>query len=623
MSLEVSALGLAFLGTGIIILGFLHKPLTRPDTPGSTAFAVTVFGCALWPLSLSLGLLVDGEVTAAVAWSGRLVAPTVLTVGWFLLAVRITTDRHPQWWLVAALAGYVGFELIVLATNPFHHVGFDPAVVAGAGGITPDWNAWFWIQATINYVLMASATVILAAEAIRATGLRRRQSALLAIAVVPTGIANLMTISGLVQVPHDLSPFGFVGSAIIMSWALYRAEFLDIVPIARKTALEELPHAVVTLGSDGRVIDFNAVARQYFNAEAGIGAPTRAFFANVADETVAAFESGEMGHRQVRIETDEGTRYFDCTASAVGSDPAAGRVLVFRDVTDRIHRERQLLEQNETLSEFANIVSHDLQGPLMEVRSSATLAVQTGEADHVEHVLEGADRMERLVDDLLELARSGRQIDDPVPVSLESVAGRAWGSVWTPEAELSVEADCTIAADPDRLQQLLENLFRNAVEHGSSNHSFADAHEGDVEHTSKSRSLADAHEDAVEHNSSDTVDRVTFTEQVGLHEGASSSGTLPADSVSVVVRAIPGGFAIDDDGSGIAPERRTRVFDRGFTSSPNGTGLGLAIVEQISTAHGWSIDVTESPEGGARFALTGVSVLETKSDPDRMALAED
>ncbi|MFP9190741.1 histidine kinase N-terminal 7TM domain-containing protein [Natrialbaceae archaeon A-CW1-1] len=603
MSLEVSALGLAFLGTGIIILGFLHKPLTRPGTPGSTAFAVTVVGCALWPLSLSLGLLVDGDITAAVAWSGRLVAPTVLTVGWLLLAVRITTDREPRWWLVAALAGYVGLELLVLATNPFHQFGFDPAVVVGTDGVTPDWNAWFWIQATINYVLMASATVVLAAEAIRATGLRRRQSALLAVAVVPTGIANLVTISGLVQIPHDLSPFGFVGSAIIMSWALYRAEFLDIVPIARNTALEELPHAVVTLASDGRVIDFNAVAQQYFNAEAGIGAPARPFFANVADETVATFETGEVGHRQVRIETDEGTRYFDCTASAVGSDPNAGRVLVFREVTDRIRRERQLLEQNETLSEFANIVSHDLQGPLMEVRSSATLAVQTGESDHVEQVLEGADRMDRLVDDLLELARSGRQIDDPTPVSLESVAQRAWGSVWTPEAELSVEADCTIAADPDRLQQLLENLFRNAVEHGST-----------------SRSVADAHEDAMEYcSTSDNVDRVTFTEQVGVYKETSSSGTLPDGFVSVTVRAIPGGFAIDDDGPGIASERRTHVFDRGITTSPDGTGLGLAIVEQISTAHGWSVDVTESPEGGARFSLTGVSVLETQGDPDRMS----
>lgn len=573
MSGGVPVLGVAFLGTGLFFLGLLYKPITRPDTPGSRAFAVTMGGCALWALSLGVWLLVPDRTVAVLAWSGRLVAPTVLTVGWFLLALRIANGRPPARWVIGILAGYIAFELLLLATNPIHQIGFDPAVVAGGTGVAPHWNTWFWTQATINYAFMAGGTFILAAEAIRATGIRRRQSALLATATIPTALVNIATISGVIAVDTDLSPFGLAGSAVILTWAIYRAEFLDVVPIARDTALEELPHAVVTLGPDGRVVDHNTVARRYFGVEDGIGLPAREFFTDFPEETIHALETGTVTRFQTGLRTDDGERRFDCTVSTLGPDgKAAGRVIVFSEVTDRIRREQQLLEQRETLSEFANVVSHDIQGPLMELRGTAATAVRTDDVSHVERVLDAADRMDRLVDDLVELAESGQRIDDPTPVSLARVAERAWHAVWTPGSELSIETEQRIEADPDRLQQLLENCFRNAVEHGS----------------------GDGNDDAAP-------------------DGAPA---VPDGSVSVAVRSIPGGFTIDDDGPGVPPEQRGRVFDRGYTSTVDGTGLGLSIVEEIATAHGWSIEVTDAPDGGARFALTGVTIR--ADDPSRI-----
>jgi len=46
------------------------------------------------------------------------------------------------------------------------------------------------------------------------------------------------------------------------------------------------------------------------------------------------------------------------------------------------------------------------------------------------------------------------------------------------------------------------------------------------------------------------------------------------------------------------------VFERGYTTAKGGTGFGLAIVEDIATAHGWSVQATESETGGARFEFT-------------------
>ena len=70
--------------------------------------------------------------------------------------------------------------------------------------------------------------------------------------------------------------------------------------------------------------------------------------------------------------------------------------------------------------------------------------------------------------------------------------------------------------------------------------------------------------------------------------------------------SLPDGFAVADDGRGIPPAERDDVFRRGYSTTDDGTGYGLAIVETFVAAHGWSVDVTESDAGGARFEARGV-----------------
>ena len=80
-----------------------------------------------------------------------------------------------------------------------------------------------------------------------------------------------------------------------------------------------------------------------------------------------------------------------------------------------------------------------------------------------------------------------------------------------------------------------------------------------------------------------------------------------ADGVRVTVGDTDdGGFYVGDDGPGIAPDRRERVFESGYSTTDEGTGFGLAIVSEIASAHGWTIDLAESEDGGARFEVIGV-----------------
>jgi len=113
--------------------------------------------------------------------------------------------------------------------------------------------------------------------------------------------------------------------------------------------------------------------------------------------------------------------------------------------------------------------------------------------------------------------------------------------------DLVVDTDVTVLADEDRLQQLFENLFRNAREHAGTD--------------------------------------VTVT-----------IGTLDDEA----------GFFVSDDGSGIPVDERESVFEPGHSSKPTGTGLGLDIVRAITRGHDWSVEVTESSVGGTRFEFRNV-----------------
>ena len=245
------------------------------------------------------------------------------------------------------------------------------------------------------------------------------------------------------------------------------------------------------------------------------------------------------------LETDDDTEYILATT---------------RDITERKRNELDLKRKNERLEAFASVVSHDLRNPLEAVSTSLDLLDAEVDSDHLDRSHRAVDRMARLIDEVLTLAREGRTIDDPSPVSLAAIARDRWGSIPTDGGTLDVDTDTQIFADVGRLEQLLENLFRNAVEHGS--------------------------------------DAVT----VRLRSVESDGGTEAVPSAP----DSDGGFVIEDDGPGIPPDHRGRVFEMGHSTVADSPGLGLTIVDDIAQAHGWSVAVTESDAGGARFVFTNV-----------------
>lgn len=128
--------------------------------------------------------------------------------------------------------------------------------------------------------------------------------------------------------------------------------------------------------------------------------------------------------------------------------------------TEQLHaRKEQLTRQNERLEEFSSIVSHDLRNPLNVAEGNLELVREDYESEPLDAIEQAHDRMETLIDDLLEVARKGEIVADTEPVDLTMVINECWRNVATANASLNTDIDRIVDANRNRLKQVFENLF--------------------------------------------------------------------------------------------------------------------------------------------------------------------
>lgn len=274
--------------------------------------------------------------------------------------------------------------------------------------------------------------------------------------------------------------------------------------------------------------------------------PHEVFPDELADEACEHYEQAFNGNKTTFERKYRGEHYrVRVTPVRVDENEVDYVMAVAQSITEHVENKRRLEQQNKQLDEFVSVVSHDLRSPLSVAEGNLELLREECDSDRIESIGSALTRMDNLIDDLLQLARTGDGISDREQVNLANLFQNCWRNIETTDATIQINVDGTVQADKGRLSQVFENLMRNAIEH---------------------------------------------TEQ----------------TVTVTVGELEDGFYIADDGDGIPEDERDDVFEAGYTTADDGIGFGLSIVSDIVEAHGWEIHLTESTEGGARFEITGV-----------------
>ncbi|WP_276253694.1 PAS domain-containing sensor histidine kinase [Halomontanus rarus] len=362
---------------------------------------------------------------------------------------------------------------------------------------------------------------------------------------------------------------------------------------------DALPTQIALLDETGAIVYTNRAWETFgrendrFDAREDVGSNYLAVCnASDDDHAVAAAEGirsvidGDADEftREYPCHSPDERRWFTMRVAPFECEGERFVLVMHTNITERRLAEERVRSQADRMSEFARLLSHDLRNPLsVALAQTKTLAgdgssatdsetAHTHDELEIETLLSSLERMETILEDGLVLVSAETDSVDVAQlqtVALDTLGTEAWSHVETTHATLSIDESVAIRADPNLVSHLFENLFRNAVEHGS---------------TSRAKS-----DDIAEHQET------------------------PITSLTIRVGPLEDGFYVEDDGPGIPPENRTQVFESGYTTADTGSGFGLAIVEQVVAAHGWSIAVTDGRNGGARFEVTDVRVVPTRS----------
>ena len=558
MNRAVLVFSLAELLVGAVAVFVAYVAWGYRDRPGGLPLFVMASAAVCYVLTSVSASLVAEPLLWRLANAVRYPLTMAIAAGSAYFAVDFTQREeyyHPA--VGVGLGGVVALSFVAALTDPIHTLMVSEYTRTATGQIVMADGPLFWINTVVALFIILWSLALLSVELAGADGIYREQIAAIIVAFL-IGIGFFLWASLSPVATFNVASVGIVGWCAMTLWGVFRFDLFETAPIARETLIESMDEAVFALDTNDRIVDLNPHAREQFSIGTdAVGQPVEDVLTEYP-RLVNAIDKTDSD-REITIEANGHERHFLLKLSPVydsrrrigqlnNETLRVGRTILLREITDRKEREQELQRQNERLDEFASVVSHDLRNPLNVASGRVELAKQECSSEHLDAAERAHERMETLIDDLLALARDGRSGDEMEAVDLQALAENCWQTVDTADATLSTETEQLLFADRQLLQQLLENLFGNAVEHGGA-------------------------------------------------------------AVEITLGEIDDGFYVADDGPGIPADERNRVFESGYSLADDGTGLGLSIVKRVVETHGWEISVTDSADGGARFEITEIDVV--------------
>ncbi|MDR0339619.1 MAG: PAS domain-containing protein [Desulfovibrio sp.] len=418
----------------------------------------------------------------------------------------------------------------------------------------------------------------------------------------------------------------YILAAAVITWAMgwsflarrEQAGKAAALELFQARLLDNLPDGLITVDPDGLVRSANPAALSIlrFSAKELLGKPVsvlpRPIAARVTDP--AAPSGGNWA------QVTYGRAKLEVLALPMSGDKDNAWLLILRDRTQMRNLEKSLADAEKlaAVGTLAAGVAHEVRNPLSSLRGFAQyfvkkLAGRTPEEEYAKTMVREADRLNRVITDLLFLGRP--KAISPRRVDIESLAGEILALLRFDleqkklDIDLVLRAD-TVYADADSLKQALLNLLLNSI----------DALEGpaDVRRPAK-RLFPPALEARPPENGAAKRPSSPLPDAGGLDEAPpaivahadvdpafpSLPDLMRGGPLRIVSGRLPDAAYIEvqDTGRGMSREQRGKAFEAFFTDKENGTGLGLALVRRTMTDHGGAAHIASEPGKGCTVRL--------------------
>jgi signal transduction histidine kinase len=367
------------------------------------------------------------------------------------------------------------------------------------------------------------------------------------------------------------SEVAFLSGALQEAIAKLRAQ--EQAMSARAAASERLSHLIVesltagllVVDGSGRVEILNPAARRLLDiAGEPVGAPYDTLLQNAIPLSEVIAEGLHGGNpivrRSIQIAVNGRASHFGVSVSPLGSSRDHGVICLFSDLTNVVELEEQL-RLKETLARLGELtagIAHEFRNGLATIHGYSRLldpaALPAAYRPYVEGIRQEADTLGQIVTNFLNFARPEKL--SFAPVDLGRVAQRAADDL---RQELPAGTHVDVSGDfapTDGDEVLLRQVFGNLIRNAA--------------------------------------------------EACATAGVEPRIAIRGAIDPArrAGKISIEDNGPGIPPTDRERVFQPFFTTRARGTGLGLSLVQKIVVMHNGRVAVGESADGGASVEIT-------------------
>jgi PAS domain S-box-containing protein len=573
------AIPYAVVAVAMVTIGsVVHR---RRTVAGARPLTLLSFAIALWAGANVLVIARTGLPGMRVFSNLSYLAIATIPVIFFHFSVEYTghdlgLTRYGLWPLFVLPA----ITQVVVWTNTAHGLMWSVREASDAGAfntLSTEHAIWFEIHSVYSYLLLVLGTYVLVRTLITSDESYRGQAVALLGGAFAPWITNALFITDILEAPFDPTPIAFSVTAVGFLVAIYRHRILEMVPVARELARDELmdnlAEPVFILDDRQHVSDLNPAAATLLgmDPETAIGEPLTKVFPDLGEElTTGTDETVPDGGASMEVALRQGgsIRHYDVRVTELrrGGGFLNGHLVSLRDVNERRQREQRLDVLNRALR-------HDLRNEANVILGYAELGME--KHPDAEWVAAIQEHIEGMVD----LSHKVRQIeraldhDDvvPRPVEVVELVGRVVETVESERPDVDIETTL-----PDEGYVSVIDLFDEAVHN--------------------------ALENAVEHN----------------------DNPAPLVEVSVTVSETDDGevsIEIRDNGPGIHDNEREVLLRGRETQLDHISGLGLWIVNWIVTESGGRITFSDNEPRGSVVELR-VPMAEPPSDDDRPAASD-
>ncbi len=567
----------ALIGVGVAWVAAQRRP-----APSASTLMWMSLSASFWALMYTMELA-STTVNAKTFWSNMVMLGIVSTAAtWLIFALEYSGNTH---WLQArwlALLAVQPIVMVVLAwTNDSHHLVRKEFLLDTSQsfiGTRIIFGPAFWFHAVYSYSLNTLGIVLVLRTIMRFSREHRGQVILLVLASLFPFVANIFHLSGLLRFPIDPTPIAFTITGVLIAWALFRFQLLELVPVAYDLVIKSMGDAVFVLDKNSRILDLNPAAQALINRPQQGEFVGKRLTQIVPEREEFLLQFRDVMELQTEIEVlyDGQLRNFALRITPLYDrrHKVNGRLIVLHDITETKKIERELRRAKEeaeaasrTKSTFLANMSHELRTPLNAIIGYTTLMrdgmygeINERQMQRMERVVENSQHLLKLINDVLDISKieAGKmdlylETFEVAPL-LRDILSDVQASAAEKGNQIITQIPPqlgTLHADKTKVHQILLNIMSNAAK---------------------------------------------FTEKGTIHFTVQRHDSRMR-------------FTIQDTGIGMNPEQIENLFkafvqaDASTTRQYGGTGLGLAISHHFAEMMSGKISVESMLGKGSTFTV--------------------